>query len=252
MELYSSIHRWYDEIFPVDPGTVRFLAGLAGPGEAVLDLACGTGGHALELARLGHPVTGLDLDGGMIARAREKAAAQAGGAPARFLAGDMREVERLCPGPYGLVFCVGNSLVHLADEGEVGRFLESCRRVLRPGGRLAVQILHYDRILRLRVTELPELRSASGAVRFTRRYERGPAPQPGRGAERLWFITELAVREGEEVRRVPGRVPLLALPAATLGALAEGAGFRDVRLFGDFQGGALAADSFLTVLTARA
>ena len=41
----------------------------------VLDVACGTGQHALALARRGYEVVGADLSAAMIERARENAAA---------------------------------------------------------------------------------------------------------------------------------------------------------------------------------
>jgi SAM-dependent methyltransferase len=47
----------------------------------VLDAACGTGQHAIEFARWGLEVTGTDLSGPMIDRARENA----GALPVRFL-----------------------------------------------------------------------------------------------------------------------------------------------------------------------
>lgn len=39
----------------------------------VLDVACGTGMHAIALAQRGYDVTGADLSAGMIERARENA-----------------------------------------------------------------------------------------------------------------------------------------------------------------------------------
>lgn len=45
-------------------------------GSAILDIGCGTGRHAVELARLGFRMTGVDLSSGMLAQAR-KAAEQA-------------------------------------------------------------------------------------------------------------------------------------------------------------------------------
>jgi cyclopropane fatty-acyl-phospholipid synthase-like methyltransferase len=47
------------------------------PGAAILDVGCGTGRHAVELARRGFTVTGLDLSSGMLAEAAG-AAAKAG------------------------------------------------------------------------------------------------------------------------------------------------------------------------------
>lgn len=47
------------------------------PGSRVLDVGCGTGRHAVELAKRGYRVTGVDLSPGMLAEAR-KAADEAG------------------------------------------------------------------------------------------------------------------------------------------------------------------------------
>ncbi|HKC63478.1 MAG TPA: methyltransferase domain-containing protein, partial [Pyrinomonadaceae bacterium] len=48
------------------------------PGARVLDAGCGTGSYAIEIARLGYVVTGLDLSASLIAEAsrRAKACAQ--------------------------------------------------------------------------------------------------------------------------------------------------------------------------------
>lgn len=43
------------------------------PGETVLDLGCGTGIYALELAQMGLQITGIDVSSGMLDVAREKA-----------------------------------------------------------------------------------------------------------------------------------------------------------------------------------
>lgn len=49
-------------------------AGIA-PGSRVLDVGCGTGRHAVELAKRGYRVTGVDLSPGMLAEARKAAEA---------------------------------------------------------------------------------------------------------------------------------------------------------------------------------
>jgi 2-polyprenyl-3-methyl-5-hydroxy-6-metoxy-1,4-benzoquinol methylase len=46
------------------------------PGSSILDMGCGTGRHAIELARRGYQVTGVDLSSGMLSQA-EKAANEA-------------------------------------------------------------------------------------------------------------------------------------------------------------------------------
>src|SRR5437588_4376384 len=55
----------------------------------ILDLPCGQGRHAIELARRGYEVTGVDLSEAMLSVARERA--ERTGVRARFVLGDMRE-----------------------------------------------------------------------------------------------------------------------------------------------------------------
>ena len=43
------------------------------PGSNILDIGCGTGRHALELARRGYLVTGVDISSGMLAQAEKEA-----------------------------------------------------------------------------------------------------------------------------------------------------------------------------------
>ncbi len=56
----------------------------------VLDLGCGTGGHALVLAKLGYKVTGIDRSPGMLDIARQKA--HSSGADVEFVEGDIDTV----------------------------------------------------------------------------------------------------------------------------------------------------------------
>ncbi|MDR4508959.1 MAG: class I SAM-dependent methyltransferase [Candidatus Brocadiaceae bacterium] len=54
----------------------------------ILDIGCGTGGHALVWAQKGYDVTGLELSVTMLAYAREKA--KISSVPVHFIEGDMR------------------------------------------------------------------------------------------------------------------------------------------------------------------
>lgn len=119
------------------------------PGEPlrVLDAACGTGMHALELARRGFRVSGADLSEKMIERASANAA-QAG------LAADFRAVgfgglaRAFADGlPFDALLCLGNSLPHLLDPTELADALADFAACLRPGGLLLVQNRNFDAVM---------------------------------------------------------------------------------------------------------
>ncbi|MEJ5866566.1 class I SAM-dependent methyltransferase [Pseudokineococcus sp. 5B2Z-1] len=99
-------------------------------GARVLDAGCGTGRVALELARRGHAVTGVDVDASMLAEARRAAPS------ARWVLGDLLEVGPEDVGaPLDAAVLAGNVLVYLAPGTEA----EVVARVagwLRPGGLL--------------------------------------------------------------------------------------------------------------------
>lgn len=236
MGFYASIAPWYDEIFPVDPDTVDFLAARAPRGGSALDLACGTGGYALELARRGLAVEGIDLDDAMVGKAREAAGE---GGP-RFRALDMRAAPETFAGRgFDLVYCIGNSLVHLSDRREIAALLAGIRPLLRARGALVLQILNYDRILDRDVRELPRIDTPG--LSFRRNYVRD--------GEALRFATELVPAGGEAIRN---EVRLLPLRAGELSAALRASGYGEAEWYGDLDGSPLCPEAPCTVAVARA
>jgi len=101
------------------------------PAGRALDAACGTGRHAARLAALGHEVTGVDLTPEMLALARARVPG------ARFIEADLRSIPA-SDGAYDLVVC-GLALAHVQAPAET---VAELGRVLTPGGRLIVSVLH--------------------------------------------------------------------------------------------------------------
>jgi SAM-dependent methyltransferase len=106
----------------------------AGPKPAVaLDIGCGTGFLALQLARLGHRVVGIDAAAEMLALARTKANHDGLSARATFHPAD---AERLPYATSSFDLIVERHVLWTLPEPAVA--LDEWRRVLRPGGRVVL------------------------------------------------------------------------------------------------------------------
>ena len=91
---YRVVHREkIPGISQLDDDLVEMILMVLGlsPGDRVLDLACGSGVHAMRLARRGLRVVRVDIAPSLIAHGRQQGAAE-GMAAAHFEQGDMREL----------------------------------------------------------------------------------------------------------------------------------------------------------------
>lgn len=120
-----------------------------GDGEfhALLDLGCGTGNHAVPLARRGYEVIGVDRAEAMLDLAREKA-----GDDASYLLGDIRDLRLGRAFDAVLVLFAVLGYQH-ADE-DVLAALRTARAHLRPGGLLLFDVWYGPAVMR----EKPEHR----------------------------------------------------------------------------------------------
>jgi SAM-dependent methyltransferase len=141
------------------PGEVRFLwraLGLA-KGSRVLDVACGTGRHAVRLARRGASVLGVDVTPAYLAEARRAAR----GLPnARFLRADMRRVSRRAE--FDAAINLWTSFGYFEDPADDLKTLRAVARALKPGGLFLIDILDYEAAKRLGRTK-HWMRRADGA-----------------------------------------------------------------------------------------
>lgn len=112
------------------------------PGDRVLDLGCGSGVHAMRLARRGIQVVGLDIAPSLVEYATGLAN-QAGVSGATFVVGDMRD-PRLALAPLGdprfnAVTILGTTFGFWGGANDRA-ILEGVARVLLPGGRLVLDL----------------------------------------------------------------------------------------------------------------
>jgi SAM-dependent methyltransferase len=112
-------------------------------GAMILDLACGTGRHAVELATRGYQVVGFDLSLAMLARASDEA--QDRKQKINFVQGDMREMtfEETFDGIYSW-----NTSFGYFDEEKNGAVIARVHKALKKGGQFLLDVVNRDYIVR--------------------------------------------------------------------------------------------------------
>jgi len=193
--------------------------GLA-PGACVLDVPCGAGRHAAELARRRCHVTGVDSSKELIADAR----AASKGLSASFHAADMCNLPRPDnENPFDAAYCMGNSFAYMDDAGNAA-FLAAVRRALRSGGRFVLE----TRLCAETILASPRAKTwfefDGELMLHETRYE----PAAGRLVSEYGFLVD-----GKIDRRAAGyRIYMFR----ELAALLESAGFRLMASYGSLGG----------------
>lgn len=108
-------------------------------GAMVLDLACGTGRHAIELTRRGYQVVGYDLSLAMLAKAADEAHDR--DQKLNFVQGDMREMT--FDGTFDGVYCWNTSFGFFEEEKNAAVVL-GMKRALKPGGQVLLDVVNRD------------------------------------------------------------------------------------------------------------
>jgi SAM-dependent methyltransferase len=106
-------------------------------GERILDLACGTGRHTLELVRHGFSVVGVEIGEELVEIARREAEEQ--GLEAQFIQGDLRELD--FENEFDIVLNLNDGAVgYFETDAENHRTFEVISRALKAGGRNLIQV----------------------------------------------------------------------------------------------------------------
>ena len=105
--------------------------------DTILDLCCGQGRHALEITRRGFKVEGLDRSRYLIQKA--KASAKKENLGVKFKEGDARKLP-FSPDNFEAVMMLGNSFGYFETVQDDLRILKEIFRVLKPWGRLLLDV----------------------------------------------------------------------------------------------------------------
>jgi 2-polyprenyl-3-methyl-5-hydroxy-6-metoxy-1,4-benzoquinol methylase len=135
---YDPIADFYAAGFDsVDDAVSKALLGLLGPvtGLRVLDLACGHGRLTRELARRGASVTGVDISGKLIEKARDTEHNEPLGI-------QYAHADVTAPGVVTGTFDAITCGFGLSDIDDLEAAIAAVSHALRPGGRFVFSILH--------------------------------------------------------------------------------------------------------------
>lgn len=140
-------NRWSDQYYSITgdegdfydkhlimPSMLRLVGDLNGA--RLLELGCGMGVFARELAQRGAKVTGVDLTESMLAKAIEFERAEPMGIDYHLC--DAAAIDQFADASFDVVTC---NMAIMCVQDYTGAFAHAYR-VLRPGGRFAVSIMH--------------------------------------------------------------------------------------------------------------
>lgn len=230
MDFYEKLSQYYDVLFPPSLAQIEFLKTWVSAGEMVLDIGAGTGGYAAQIAKEGCFVDALEI-GSMVPHLKQKAQEEQFNA----LELDMRHVEEVKK-TYDFIYCIGNTLVHLKDFEELLMVLKAFNKVLAKTGKLAIQIVNYDRIAMQNIRELPVIHRENMILK--RHYEIGK--------KGVLFRTELKV----ENQSWEAQTMLLLLKKRCIEELLLQAGFSKTTFYGNFEKLPWSEDSIATIAIA--
>ncbi len=224
MSFYEELSKYYKYIFPLNNDTLKFLKENLHTENKILDIACGSGEYTLGLTKDNINTEGIDLDKEMIKKARDKA--QRENLEANFKVANMTLLkESFHAESFHSAFCIGNSLVHLNSKDEINSFLCSLNYILSSKGRLVIQIVNYDRILKKHISSLPTITNKEAGVEFIRNY----IPS----GDKITFNTILKTQDSGEFEN---NIDLLPLQHKELMEMLNDNGFKVLGTYGSFKG----------------
>lgn len=204
-------------------------------GRTVLDLCCGPGRHAVELALHGFDVTGVNRSKFLLERARQRA--DEAGVSITWAERDMRRWR--FPEAFDLICNLYTSFGYFEDQRDNLRVLRNVCRHLEPDGVLFMEMLGKERLSRVWQSAMCA-DYEDGALLVQRPQLRGDMSR----VHSQWILLKDGRYRSWEFEH-------WVYSGAELKNMLRTAGFKDVRLFGDFEGAPYGVEAKRLIAVAR-
>lgn len=189
-------------------------------GGQVLDLCCGVGRHALEFARRGFRVAGVDRTRAYLAQARRQAKKER--LDVEFVLDDMRRFRR--PGTFDLVVNLFTAFGYFRNPKDDRRVAKNICDSLKPGGVFVMDLMGKERLAKIFLDRIWH-EEPDGTIVLQ---EHKLADDWG-WIDNRWIL----IRKG---RQRTFHISHRLYSAVELRTLLKECGFRKVQAFGDFFG----------------
>lgn len=110
----------------------------------ILDLCCGQGRHALEFAKKGYQVIGLDFSETLLNHAQKQAKEK--NLPVKFVRSDMRYIP--FEGEFDAVVNLFTSFGYLEDDEEDEKVIKAVSKALKTEGKFLIDLSNHARLMR--------------------------------------------------------------------------------------------------------
>jgi ubiquinone/menaquinone biosynthesis C-methylase UbiE len=205
------------------------------PGGDVIDVPCGYGRHTVALARAGYRVVGVDRSQTLLDEARRRAGGERW---PKLTRADYRELP-FPDGSFDGALNLFTSLGYLGDDEDT-KVLAAIRRVLRPGGKLVLETMHRDRIVKAWEDNDWKLMGEGRLLLEQRTWD----PVTGVAQTTQTLIDGRGERESRTFS-------VRTYSATELLRMIDAAGFSDAKAYGSFEGEPLTTTSRLVVVATK-
>lgn len=234
MSFYTNIIHYYDQLFPLDQKKLNFVLDTDQP-QKILDIGCATGVLCHALYHEGHQVVGIDIDRAIIEKAKGKDLEGP-----QFEALDMIHLDgHFEENFFDQVLCFDNTLAHLPNEMAVRKFFTSVSNILTEDGVFKLEVVNYDQALTKGMLELPPVEIDGMVLKRHQCLEQ----------QCMECYTELNVEDDEEIQK--NCIPLFPIRYSQIEGILREVGFKEFKLFCDFEKCKPEGDHTYNIIEAR-